>query len=175
MRGMTTLAAALLLGLSTAAAQDRSGDDAPARKPPARGGSWLTGWWPFGHKAEPKKTHAEPEKRPPSIVESARVVRIREEAALQRRQAVCLKLMEIGMRKNDPELQRQAEELDSFAWETYMMRISHLPSSGAVVSPDEGTLTRRLGPGASGPDAAALSNGGRGGQSGGSVAERRDR
>lgn len=176
MRAMATLAAALLLGVGTAAAQDRSEDDPPARKP-SSGGSWLTRWWPFGHKAEAKKPPPEPEPRRPSAVETARAARLREEAALHRRVAVCDRLREIAAQSPSPdqELWRKADELETLAWQTYTIRTAHLPSSGAGEDADEGTLARRLGPGASGQDAEALSSEGRGAGSGARTAERRDR
>jgi hypothetical protein len=176
MRAMATLAAAVLLGVGTAAAQDRSGDDPPARKPPS-GGSWLTRWWPFGRKAEEKKPPPAPEPRRPSAAETARAARVREEAALHRRLAVCDRLREIAAQAPSPdhELWRKADELESLAWQTYTLRTAHLPSSGAAEDTDEDTLARRLGPGARGQDAAALSSQGRGAGDGGRTAERRDR
>jgi hypothetical protein len=174
MRGMVTLAAALLLGLGTAAAQGRSGGDDPDRKPQSSGGGWWTYLWPFGHKAEEKKPPPEPEPRRPSVAESARTLRVREEAALHRRQAVCDQLRDIAYRTQDRELLRKVEELETLAWDTYTIRTAHLPSSGATGSPDEAALGRRLGPGASGLDASALT-GGRGTRDSGGLAERRDR
>src|SRR5437899_7180269 len=120
MRGMTTLAAALLVGVGTAAAQVGPGEREPAPKPQSGGGGWFAWLWPFGRKAEEKKPAAEP--RRPSAVESARAVRVREEFALHRRQAVCDRLREVAYRTQDQELLRQAEELENMAWDMYLIR-----------------------------------------------------
>jgi hypothetical protein len=172
---MATLAAALLLGLGTAAAQERSGGGDPDHKPQSSGGGWWTYLWPFGHRAQEKKPPAEPEPRRPSVTESARALRGREEAALHRRVAVCDQLRDIAYRTQDRELLRKAEELEALAWDTYTMRTAQLPASGPAGSPDEEALGRRLGPGAAGLDASALSSGGRGARDGGGLAERRGR
>src|SRR5262249_51237152 len=158
--------------LGAAAAQERPGDDDTARKPQG-GGSWWSRLWPFGHKAEEKKPQPDPEPRRPSAAESARALRVREEAALHRRVAVCDQLRDVAYRTQDRELLRKAEELEAIAWDTYNVRTAHLPSGGAASSQDEGTLSRRLGPGASGPDASALTSGGRGTRDGSGLAERR--
>jgi hypothetical protein len=171
MRGMATLAAALLVGLGTAAAQERPGEKEPAPKPQSGGGSWLAWLWPFGRKAEEKKAPASETR--PNAVESARVVRVRELAALHRRQAVCDRLREVAYRTGDQELLRQAEDLENMAWDTYAIRTAHLPASNAPPSPDEGTLARRLGSDGDQAGAALLSGGQE--KDGGRLAERRDR
>jgi hypothetical protein len=171
---MATLAAALLLALGTAAAQERAGNGEPAPNPQG-GGGWLTWMWPFSRKAEAPKTPARAESpRGPTVVESAMALRRREEIALHRRLAVCLRLMEIADRTNDPDLRRQAEELDSLAWDTYNLRTAHLASGGDPAGPDEETLTRRAGPGSEQPGSALLQRGDAG-RDGGRLAERRDR
>ena len=175
MRGMATLAAALLLGLGTAAAQERPAGDDPGRKAPGGGGGWWAHLWPFGRKAEEKKTPPpEPEPRRPSVAEAARVVRASEVAALHRRQEVCDQLREVAYRTHDRDLLRKAEELEALAWETYTVRTAHLPAGGPTGSADERALGRHLGPGAGGLDASALT-GGRETRDGGWMAERRDR
>jgi hypothetical protein len=170
---MATLAAALLLGLGTAAAQERTGEGDAAQKPQG-GSSWLTWWWPFGRKAEPPKTPPRTEARAPSAVESAMALRKREETAWLRRQAVCLRLLEIADRTHDAELRRQAEELEELARDTYLMRTGHLPALSESAGPDEQALMRRAGPGPERPDAALLS-GSSTERDGGRLAERRDR
>src|SRR5262249_22172354 len=152
MRGMTTLAVALLVGVGTAAAQENPGERQPAPKPQGGGGSWYAWLWPFGRKAEEKK---DGEPRRPSVGESAQAVRKREVAALLRRQAVCDRLRMISYRTGDQELLRLAEELENMAQDTYDLRTAHLPAGTAAPPPDEGTLARRLGPG-SGQQGSAL-------------------
>jgi hypothetical protein len=170
---MATLAAALLLALGTAAAQERAGNGEPTPNSQG-GGSWMTWMWPFGRKAEAPKTPARAEARGPTVVESAMALRRREEVDLHRRLAVCLRLLEIADRTNDSDLRRQAEDLDSLAWDTYNLRTAHLASGGVPVGPDEETLTRRAGPGSEQPGAALLQRGDAG-RDGGRLAERRDR
>lgn len=114
--------AALFISLAAvgiAAAEERSPakDEATAAK---RGGNWLTRWWPFGGKSEEKKDA--PLKDAAPAPESAGAVRARELAALQRRQAVCLKLKEIAIQTNDEALMQKAERLDQLAWRVYEQR-----------------------------------------------------
>ena len=85
-----------------------------------------------------------------------------------------LRLMEIADRTHDPDLRRQAEELDALAWDTYNLRTAHLASGAAPGGPDEETLTRRAGPGTEQPGAALL-RGSDAGRDGGRLAERRER
>jgi hypothetical protein len=142
MRGIAALAAALCVSLG-AAAQERPATG--ESKQESVRGNWLTRWLPFGRKTEDKKPA--PQEERPSAVESARAVRDREHAALQRRMAVCLKLQEIASSTNDEALLRKVAELERQAWDTYVLRTSHLPGSAAFQS-DEHTLGDRLGPSA---------------------------
>jgi hypothetical protein len=173
---MATLTATLLLSLGTAVAQERPASDDTDRKPPGGGGGgWWSHLWPFGHKAEEKKTPPpEPEPRRPSVAESARVVRALEEAALHRRVAVCYQLLDVAYATHDQQLQHKAEELQNLAWEIYTIRTAHLPSGGPSGSADERALGRHLGPGSGGLDASALT-GGSGARDEGWMAQRRDR
>jgi hypothetical protein len=52
----------------------------------------------------------------------------REEAAFLRRSAACLKLQEIAVRNNDPELMKRAEQLSERAWATYSQHTSNQPT-----------------------------------------------
>ncbi len=172
MRATATLAAALLLAAGTAAAQERAGSGEPASNSQG-GGGWWSWMWPFGRKEAPKPPPTA-ERRAPSVVESAMALRRREETALHRRLAVCLRLMEIADRTHDPDLRRQAEELDALAWDTYNLRTAHMASGALSGGPDEETLARRAGPGNEQPGAALL-RGSDAGRDGGRLAERRDR
>jgi hypothetical protein len=173
MRATQALAATLLLAVGTAAAQERAASREPAPNSQG-GGGWFSWMWPFGRKAEAPKTPLTAERRGPTVVESAMALRRRELLALQRRQAVCLRLMEIADRTHDADLRRQAEELDALAWDTYNLRTAHLASGAAAGGPDEDTLARRAGPGGEQPGAALL-RGSEAGRDGGRLAERRDR
>jgi hypothetical protein len=74
------------------------------------------------------------------------VVRSPEEAEFLRRSEACLKLREIALRNNDPELLRRADQLDEKAWAAYSQRIS-TKSAGDKFESDEETLDRFLSPG----------------------------
>jgi hypothetical protein len=146
MRALATLAAALCVGLGTAAAQEPPPDGDNNKEPAKSEGNWFTRCFFFGRKAEEKKPPPAADNKKPTVTESAAVVRAREEAALHRRQAVCLKLHEIALSTNDEELHRKADELDRLAWDTYVQRTAHLPGSAAAFESDEQILTQRLGP-----------------------------
>lgn len=68
----------------------------------------------------------------PALEKAARERR-RHEQTLFRRQAVCLKLMQIAAETNDQELQRLAEELDRQAFEAYQSQTERLPAGAALV------------------------------------------
>ncbi len=145
MRGIATLAAALFVGLGAAATQETPEGEAAPKAAAAKGG-WFGRWWPFGHKEEKKAEHehAHDHAHAPEP-ESPALVRAREEAALQRRQAVCLQLQTIAIKQRDDTLLRKVEELERMAWDTYVQRTSHLPSGGALQA-DEQALGQHLGP-----------------------------
>src|SRR5262249_26172550 len=69
-----------------------------------------------------------------------------EEAEFLRRSEACLKLREIALRNNDPELLRRAEQLDEKAWAAYSQRIA-TKSTGDKFESDEQTIDRLLSPG----------------------------
>src|SRR5258708_21979820 len=120
MRGLTTWALAMALGLGcvASAAADEDSDSSNAKQP-ARNPIGFH-WSPmFAHAvgldqeqqdfarkpaAKPKKGPAKKEAAPPKpapVVDQAAGIRVREEAALLRRLAVCDKLKEIAIRTND--------------------------------------------------------------------------
>ena len=54
------------------------------------------------------------------------------EAAFLRRSAACLKLQEIAVQTNDPELLKRAEQLSDRAWATYAQRTADQPAGDAA-------------------------------------------
>jgi hypothetical protein len=77
-------------------------------------------------------------------VDSAVAIRAREQAAFERREQVCLRLMDLANQQNDQESYRRAEELNAKAWAVYRLRTAHLPAGNAAES-DEEVLDRHLG------------------------------
>ena len=130
--GLYAIAVALacMLTVSTRAADS---DDPP---PAAPTGNWFSRWLTPSKPAAPKKTVEKPLKeedfaqRERASRAAAAAERAREENALLRRQAVCLKLRTIAAQTNNEELRRQADELDDRAWSVYQRRIAHLPAGG---------------------------------------------
>ena len=59
-------------------------------------------------------------------------MRARERAALLRRQAVCDRLKEIGLRNHDEALISEADDLAQQAWTVYRNRTAQLPEPGPV-------------------------------------------
>jgi hypothetical protein len=135
----------------------------------------LTRWFTIGKTAPDKKTAAKAKEAPaPSktmLLETAARQRAQEEAALLRRQAVCLKLRMIAAQTNDDELRRKADQLDQRAWNAYVQRTAHLPTGNAGPASDEAILDRHLGTCAGSAGAAPASNS-RGSSSSGRIAAR---
>jgi hypothetical protein len=105
----------------------------------------------------PAKEKADKPEKP--AVDSAGAIRAREQAALERRMQVCLRLMDLANQQNDEELYRRAEELDKKAWAVYRQRTAHLPGGNAAES-DEEVLDRHLGnKSAAAPNAGSLTSG----------------
>jgi DNA-binding protein H-NS len=59
-----------------------------------------------------------------TIINASRVDRAQADAAYFRRLAVCDHLREIAAAKNDPELERQAEELSEKSWQVYTKQLA---------------------------------------------------
>ena len=79
---------------------------------------------------------------PPAMSASKRLLQA--QAALQRRQEVCLALSEIAVRLGDEELRQQVEQLDRRAWEAYEAATSgiRLPNR-AITQLDRQSVTAR--------------------------------
>jgi hypothetical protein len=124
--------AALLLALGpwvvTAAADQPSGDPPPAVR--QRSPSWFETWFSGPKKPDaPAATKDKPALAPP---EEPAAVRARERTALLRRQAVCDRLKEIGLRNHDEALISEADDLAQQAWSVYRNRTAQLPQPGPV-------------------------------------------
>jgi hypothetical protein len=151
----------LALGVGSAAAAGEPADGKDAAGPAASSGGWFNvgRWFGFAKKApeRPSRGGAERKAKPEggeaakasggagrrsAVVEEAATARALEEAAWQRRAAVCDKLREIAVQANDPELERLAEELDGRAWEVYLQRTQQLPAARAKVDLDEQILNK---------------------------------
>ncbi|MFO0866125.1 MAG: hypothetical protein U0744_16005 [Gemmataceae bacterium] len=87
--------------------------------PIARADNWFTRMFSKPKQEEPA------EKKPvgPSPEELARLRQERARKEFAERSAVVLKLREIAERNNDPELIRQADQLDQRVYETYKRRL----------------------------------------------------
>jgi hypothetical protein len=136
----------LLLGLATVArAAEPADNDATAPS-----GGWFTRWFSFGKKAPEMKAAEKSKEATPApskamLLQAAAAQRAQEEAALLRRQGVCLKLRMIAAQTNDEELRRKADQLDERAWNSYVQRTAHLPNGDAGPASDEAVLARHLG------------------------------
>ncbi|HYT93699.1 MAG TPA: hypothetical protein VEL76_33580 [Gemmataceae bacterium] len=171
MRGSATVLA-LLVGCCTVAAQERPAANESETAPAPSRGNWFTRLFPFGRKAEEKKPPPETDS-PPTVVESAARVKAREEAALNRRRDVILKLQAIAISTRDEQLLRKVDELDTLAWDTYLLRTAHLSFGTVPFTSDEQILDQRVGQRAA--DGRALSTGTSGRSPGvGGVAARRE-
>jgi hypothetical protein len=125
--------AALLLALGpwamVSAADPAEGDTPPPTR--QRSPSWFDSWFGPAKKADPKPA-ATSDKAVVKPPEDPTAARGRERAALLRRQAVCDKLKEVGLRNHDEALIGQADELDRQAWEVYRARTARLPAPAPV-------------------------------------------
>jgi hypothetical protein len=117
--GVTALAALFCASLtvSVAAAGDTDNDVAA----PAKSSWWPASWFATKPKHEDKihvgKVEDDGERTPDRTL----VMRLELEA-LNRRQAVCLRLQEIAAETHDAELQRKADLMDAQAFRIYLQR-----------------------------------------------------
>jgi hypothetical protein len=174
--GKWGIAAALIIGFGVAALADDSLDkdtkdtkDTKSSKSKKGPPQWRTtpvwakasNWYgPVGEESKPdpkkpadKKANGKPAKEPAAPAVAAKpagagdaVVRSPEEAEFLRRSEACLKLREIALRNNDPELLRRAEQLDEKAWAAYSQRLATKPGDDKFDS-DEQALDHLLSPG----------------------------
>src|SRR5260370_10359239 len=69
----------------------------------------------------------------------------REQAAFQRRGAVCDRLREIGIESNNSELDQLAQELNARAWAVYKQRTAKLEAAPKEKDHDEPILDKKIG------------------------------
>jgi hypothetical protein len=111
------------------------------------GGNWFTRLFSVGGKPDTDKAPAaETKKSPPPVVESLATKRDREEKALNRRNAVCLRLREIAVQTNDMALYNQVDDLEQQAWKIYQQRTGVVPANDSRF--DEQILEKHLSSGA---------------------------
>ncbi len=145
--GAKGLAALFGMGLivSSASAQTKDEDyhSMEAPKP-----SWFSGWFGSGPaKPDPKKPVV-PASGPPTrlpTVDAAQMQREQEEKTYLRRDAACLRLLDIAEEKNDDTLRRQATELQTRAWEIYQQRTAPCRCARAPTTPTKRCWTKSLG------------------------------
>jgi hypothetical protein len=117
--GVTALAALCCasLAVSVAAAGDTDNDTAAPAK-----SSWWPGSW-FAGKPKPEdKIHSGKVEDDGERTPDRTAVMRKELEALNRRQAVCLRLQEIAAETQDAELQHKAEQMDAQAFRIYLQR-----------------------------------------------------
>jgi len=136
----------LVMVLAATAGAAEPDDDAPP--PPVKSsGNWFTRLFNPSPKPAEKNPVEKKDKdeaaaqNQKALRAAAAAQRAREEAALLRRQGVCLKLRSIADQTNNEELRRQADQLDEQAWNMYLQRTAHLPGGESL---DEATLERHL-------------------------------
>jgi hypothetical protein len=162
MRGLTTWALAIALGLgfvASAAADENSDSSNPRPERNPLGFHWspmfahAAGWdqepdAPKKPAPKPKKTPAKKEAvapKPAPAVDQGAAQRAREEAALLRRLAVCDKLKEIAIRTNDSDLLARVEALDERARAAYTQHTASMKAGSSGVDLDEQILDQHLG------------------------------
>ena len=106
-------------------------------------GNWFTRWFTPAAKTEPAKNADAKSETPPS----AAISRLKQaKADLERRQAVCNRLIEIADASGDDDLRRKAEQLDQRAWDLYTTMANRLRDAerplGEVSARDVG-LTKK--------------------------------
>jgi hypothetical protein len=142
------VATLLVASCTLACAQEGTGQKEAA---PDSSGNWFTRMFSSKSKPDPDKAAAadKTKKEPAPVVESAADKRKREVDALNRRNAVCLKLREIAMRTHDDALLDMVENLEQRAEDVYLQRTGGLPGGGSTL--DEQILEKNLHSGAARP------------------------
>jgi hypothetical protein len=131
------MASALVLGLAATVALAQDKEDG---KPRGLLNTWFGGQTKVDKKpaAEGNPVAAEPVR--PAVVDQEKCMR-----AFLRRQAVCDRLRDVARQLNDTSLERQADELESRAWEVYQKQTCQLTNEGSSFESDEAVLEKRLG------------------------------
>jgi hypothetical protein len=121
MRKLGVAALAALLCAGFAASEAGAGDTDSDAAAPAKSSWWPGSWFAAKPKQEEKihvgKVEDDGERTPDRTL-----VMRQELEALNRRQAVCLRLQEIAAETHDTELQHKAEQMDAQAFRIYLQR-----------------------------------------------------
>jgi len=127
--GIRALTALFCAALAVSAVVAAEPDDNTS--PPAKSSWWPGNWFGGTPKAEEKKPAAKPDaaKDEPQINKTAEM-QMREQNAYFRRLAVCDRLEQIAIQKNDQVLQRQVDQLKDQVFAVYMKRLNG-PVGGA--------------------------------------------
>ena len=146
-----TATALLVLGLAGwVRAEDPDDDEPPPAKP-----AWYQRLLPFKKKAaappapQPSRETPAPAPVQPSPAQVAAILQNREKAAVLRRLAVCDKLREIALVREDDELRRKADQLDQRAWDMYLKHTAQLPLGTSLQTDQAGLQGRQVGAGQS--------------------------
>jgi hypothetical protein len=91
---------------------------------------WYQKWFGWGGKPEPKgdKARADAGKQPTVRASDDNSTRAREEAEYLRRQAVCDRMRELAIEKQDEHLMQEADRLEAESSEVYTNRTASLPA-----------------------------------------------
>jgi hypothetical protein len=160
-RNWWVLGTAVVLGWSAALATASDEDGKPASRPVVRPNERpgiIDKLLDLGPDTSSKKTDKnndkkdagkKPEKaapdRPKQSTSPAAAELAREQAAFQRRVAVCDRLREIAIETNDTELDQLAQELNARAWAVYKQRTAKLVAAPRQKDLDEEILDKKLG------------------------------
>jgi hypothetical protein len=132
-------AAVLLAGLSASAASAQGYYDGDLHSASPKPKSWFENLYSSAPATKPPDKKGDDVEPPtpvgPSPVQLASASRQRERAALDRRNEVCDRLMEIAVRNNDEAMQTQIEQLRDRAWDIYQQRTAGLSSPGPMADP----------------------------------------
>jgi hypothetical protein len=156
------LGTAVVLGWSTALATASDEDGLPQRRPVVRPNErpglidklFDLGSDPTAKKADKnadkkkdaaKKADTAGAESPKASLSPAVSELAREQAAFQRRVAVCDRLREVAIETNDTELDQMAQELNARAWAVYKQRTAKLEAAPREKDLDERILDKKLG------------------------------
>jgi hypothetical protein len=110
---------ALLAGTAVTAQETARNEDAGKT---AKRGNWFTRLFSFGKRGEEQAPGAAALGNPQTVLEATAAQRSRELAAYYRRQAVCLRLLEIAAETRDESLRQRVELLEARSFDLYLKR-----------------------------------------------------
>src|SRR5262249_28045325 len=143
----------VLLGLTVSAVAVAVEPDGTEATPAVKKSNWnWLPWWSSAKTKEPDKKakdaadkKAEPAAKKELLVDQSAAERLREEAALLRRLAVCDQLKLIATQNKDDTLLRQAEQIEQRAQAVYSQRVARLQGGVTGTETDEQILTKQAG------------------------------